>query len=290
MAFKDGDTVRLRSRNNKDLNPSYPELVAAVRKLRVRSVVLDGEIVALVRGRTSFERVARRFGVKTAAGVKASGVKVSYAVFDMPQLNGRSLDRVSLDERKALLKRTVRFRSPLLYSGHVIGDGEAYLRQACRKGWEGIIAKRRASPYRHMRSSDWLKFKCIGSAELVIGGWTEPRGTRVAFGAVLVGYYERGKLRYAGKVGAGFDTKELTSILKELKKLEIRKNPFADDVREGAGRWTGAREATQIHFARPKLVGQFAFTEWTSDNSLRHPRFLGMRRDKKAQSVAREET
>lgn len=288
LAFKNGGSVVLKSRNNKIITSSYPEIASAVARLRPRRAVLDGEIVAFYRGKTSFERVARRFGVKTEHGVKASGVKnIRYAVFDLPFLDGRNLDRLPLEERKHLLKKHFRFSPPLLYSDHIIGTGEQYHRQACRRGWEGIIAKRRASPYGHKRSSDWQKFKCAIGQELVIGGYTEPRGSRIGFGAVLVGYYRRGKLMYAGKVGAGFDTKELTDMLARLRKLETKKSPFAQEIEAGPGRWSH-REATKIHWVSPRLVGQFAFTEWTGDNQLRHPRFLGLRRDKKPREVTKE--
>lgn len=289
LAFKNGNKVALKSRNNKDLNPSYPELLRAVKKLKFRQAVLDGEIIAFSKGgATSFELISRRFGVKTKEGVRASGVKVHFYIFDLPYLNGYDLTGLPLEERKKMLKKAASFKNPLALTTHVYGQGEKYHKKACLAGWEGVIAKRRDSPYAHKRSSDWLKFKCSIGQELVIGGWTEPRGSRVGFGALLVGYYKKGKLMYAGKVGTGFDTAELKDILKKLKKLESKRKPFAGDVLIGSGRWTSAKPQTEVHWVRPALVGQFAFTEWTSDSSLRHPRFLGLRRDKKPRDVIKE--
>jgi ATP-dependent DNA ligase len=162
---------------------------------------------------------------------------------------------------------------------HRNGAGEAMFEEACTKGWEGIIAKRADSPYSATRSRDWLKFKCEQGQELVIGGFTAPRGSRVELGALLVGYYTRGQLRYAGKVGTGFDAETLRELGARLRRLRRADAPFVDasSVRERGVTWT-----------EPKLVAQVAFTEWTSAGRLRHPRFLGLRTDKAASEVVRE--
>jgi len=156
-------------------------------------------------------------------------------------------------------------------------DGESYFKEACKKGWEGVIAKRAASEYQHKRSADWLKFKCAEGQELVIGGFTAPKGSRIGFGALLVGYYEDGALHYAGKVGTGFDDEFLAEFRKRLDRLARKTSPFAEQI--------GEKDVTWVS---PELVGEFGFTEWTRSGKLRHPRFLGLRWDKAPEEVVRE--
>jgi ATP-dependent DNA ligase len=165
----------------------------------------------------------------------------------------------------------------LRFTPHIEREGVNYYRQACRKGWEGIIAKRYDSLYVSVRSKDWLKFKCVSEQELVIGGYTDPRGSRSGFGALLVGYYDRGKLIYAGKVGTGYNEETLHNLGRELARLEKPVSPFTD-LSKGKG----------IHWVKPEIVAQVGFTEWTQYGKLRHPRFLGLRRDKAAGDVIRE--
>ena len=178
-----------------------------------------------------------------------------------------------------MLRRAVGFGTggPLRYSTHRKGSGEAYFTEACRRGWEGLIAKRAASPYVGRRSRDWLKMKCELEQELVIGGFTDPQRSRLGFGALLVGYHEDGRLRYAGKVGTGFDTVGLVRLREQLDDLATPASPFAEPVKEKGSHWV-----------RPELVAQVRATEWTGDGKLRHPRFLGLRRDKAAADVVRE--
>jgi ATP-dependent DNA ligase len=182
-------------------------------------------------------------------------------------------------ERKRLLRRAVRFRGRIRFTPHRRGDGEALLRDACRRDWEGLIAKRADSRYVATRSRDWLKLKCSRGQELVIGGWTAPKGTRQRLGAILVGYYDGDSLRYAGKVGTGFDGATLERLGDELERRERRDPPF-----------TSGRVPRTAHWAEPELVAQIAFTEWTRDGMLRHPRYLGLRDDKPAREVVREES
>jgi ATP-dependent DNA ligase len=177
-----------------------------------------------------------------------------------------------------LLKKAVRFTSHVRYTPHRNEDGESYLEQACRKGWEGLIAKDARASYEHKRSRKWLKFKCVNQQELVIGGFTEPKGARIGFGALLVGYYQDGKLRYAGKVGTGYDDELLRSLRKRLNRIERKSSPFDEEISEAGAHWV-----------KPELVGEFGFTEWTAHGRLRHPRFLGLRRDKSPKEVHREE-
>jgi len=195
-------------------------------------------------------------------------------------LDGYDTMAVPLGRRKDLLSRALEFRDPVRFTTHRETEGERYFREACRQRWEGLIAKRLESPYEAgRRSRDWLKFKCVNEQEFVIGGYTEPRGHRVGFGALLVGYYENGKLRYAGKVGTGFDEALLEQLYRRLAALEISKPPFA------AGEDLPRRD---VHWVKPELVAQIGFTEWTGDGKLRHPRFMGLRDDKRPEEVTRE--
>src|SRR5512133_3145526 len=219
LAFRDGGPVELESRNRLSLNQRYPEVAAALEDAPSKRFVVDGEVVGLSGGRSSFEALQRR--------------------------------------------------------AH---EGERLLREACRKGWEGLIAKRADSPYAGKRTRDWLKWKCSAEQELVIGGYTAPRGSREDFGALLVGHYDGGVLRYAGKVGTGFDARELRTLGARMAKLAQPDSPF------GAGD-PPRRDTTWV---KPQLVAQIAFTEWTRDGRLRHPRYLGLRDDKPAREVVRE--
>lgn len=183
-----------------------------------------------------------------------------------------------LRARKRVLQALADLTDPLRYSEHRDRDGEAYLDEACAQGWEGLIAKRADSAYQHGRSRDWLKFKCARGQEFVIGGFTDPAGSRVGFGALLVGHYQGDRLRYAGKVGTGFDDRTLRWLHRRLTELVQDSSPFADPVRERGAHWV-----------RPELVAQVGFSEWTGDGKLRHPRFQGLREDKAARDVVREE-
>jgi DNA ligase D-like protein (predicted ligase) len=253
-------------------------LVEPLSRQTTASYIADGEIVAFRGDVTSFAQLQRRMQVRDPDEARRVGVEVFYYLFDLLYLNGYDLREVPLIHRKALLSEAFDFRDPLRFTQHRERDGEAYYREACRKGLEGVIAKRADSIYVSRRSRDWLKFKCWEEQEFVIGGFTDPKGGRVGFGALLLGYYENGKLRYAGKVGTGFDTNLLVSLGKELSALETNESPFADDLKSEKG----------VHWVRPKLVAQVSFTQWTRDGRLRHPRFLGIRRDKQPHEVIRE--
>lgn len=205
-------------------------------------------------------------------------VPVWFYAFDLPFLDTFDLRRVPLLYRKSVLERTFEFAEPLRLTEFRKTDGEAYFSEACDHHWEGIIAKNGNSAYMSDRSREWLKFKCINEQEFVITGYTDPQGQRIGFGALLAGYYERGRLKYAGKVGTGYSTDTLRRLVKQLAGLETATKVFdeADLPRSG------------IHWVKPKLVAQIGFTEWTSEGKLRHPRFLGLRDDKKPQEVTRE--
>ncbi|MEU8877375.1 non-homologous end-joining DNA ligase [Streptomyces javensis] len=271
--------VELLSRNGRSAASAYPEVVDALHAQGLPDCVLDGEVVAFDRGRTSFARLQPRIHLASAAQARRSGVPVYYYLFDIQSVAGVDVTRLPLRRRKALLRALLGWQDPLRLTAHRNATGETYYRYACEHGWEGLIAKRADAPYTPGRSSDWLKFKCEQGQEMVIGGWTDPQGTRSGLGALLLGYYAGGDLVYAGKVGTGFDTRTLQALARELRDLSSSSNPFTD-VTPHPGPGT--------HWARPELVAEIAFTEWTRDGRLRHPRYKGLRRDKSPRDVVRE--
>jgi bifunctional non-homologous end joining protein LigD len=268
VAIKADRRVRLLSRNDLSLNGRFPEVVEALEKDPATDLVLDGEVVAFDGAQTSFARLQQRGERPTP---------VFFYVFDLLHLSGHDTTALPLRARKALLRRALAFHGPVRLTPHRNRDGEALFREACRKRWEGLIAKRADSPYTHGRSRDWLKFKCSAEQELVIGGFTAPQGSRTELGALLLGHFEDGRLRYAGKVGTGFTQATLGDLAARLEPLRQDESPFADDVRERRVTWV-----------QPRLVAQVGFSEWTRDGRLRHPRFLGLRDDKAAGEVLRE--
>jgi bifunctional non-homologous end joining protein LigD len=273
----EGGEVTLTSRTGRGMNSTYPELVEALQAEAAGDFLADGEIVAFEGSRTSFERLQGRMGIHDARLARLSGIPVYLYLFDLLEFDGHDLTGLPLRERKSALRRAFAFAGPVRYTPHRNERGEELFAEACAKGWEGLIAKRAESPYVHGRSGDWLKLKCSFEQELAIGGFTPPQGSRRRFGALLVGYYERGELRYAGKVGTGFGAQALEDLGGKLESLEIERSPFAGDGLPRRARWV-----------EPRLVGQFAFSEWTRDGKLRHPRYLGLRDDKPAAEVIRE--
>lgn len=279
FAIKKGTTVQLKSRNNISLNSSYPEIKKALEKLSaVESVILDGEVVAFSGAVTSFEKLQSRMHVKDVASIKGPKAKVYYYIFDILYADGYDITKLPLIERKHILEKLFSFKDPLRLTEYKFKTSESYYKLACTKGWEGLIAKDTKAAYQHKRSRAWLKFKCVANQELVIGGYTDPKGSRVGFGALLLGYYKQGKLYYAGKVGTGFDTATLRALSKEFKKISLTKCPFVnfDDPQKN------------VNWVKPILVAEIGFEEWTKHNKLRHPRYQGLRRDKKAKSVKQE--
>jgi bifunctional non-homologous end joining protein LigD len=279
LAFKDKDKVRLLSRNRKDIAISYPEIAEAVGDQPGRRAILDGEIVAFDGDVPSFSKLQRRMHVADRGRALLTGVDVFFYVFDVMYADGYLVTGAPLRERRRLLAAIVKERDPIRLVDQVEREGERMYREMCaRPGWEGVIAKRASAPYKQGRAKDWLKFKCSKEQEFVIGGFTAPQGQRERFGALLVGYYDDDSLRYAGKVGTGYDRALLNLIGDELEKRLRDASPFSDRVPEKGVRWVD-----------PELVGQVGFSEWTNDGRLRHPRFLGLRRDKSAREVVRED-
>jgi bifunctional non-homologous end joining protein LigD len=278
LVRREGDEVTLTSRTGKDLTPAYPELVEALAADPAERFLADGEIVAFDGSRTSFERLQGRMGIHDPQLARLTGIPVFLYLFDLLEFDGHDLTGLPLRQRKGALRRALAFAGPVRYTPHRNEHGERFFAEACAKGWEGLIAKRADSTYVHGRSGDWLKLKCSFEQELVIGGLTPPQGSRSRFGALLVGYYEDGELRYAGKVGTGFTQRTLEELGDRLEALEQPRAPFV----RGGGLPRDAR------WVQPRLVAQIAFGEWTRDGKLRHPRFLGLREDKPAREVVRE--
>ncbi len=278
IAQRRANAVTLTSRTGRDISSSYPELIEALAAEEAEEFVADGEIVAFEGNRTSFARLQGRMGIGDPRLARMTGIPVFLYFFDLLGFDGHDLTGLPLRARKGALRRAFSFQGPVRYTPHRNEDGERFFREACARGWEGLIAKRADSPYAQRRSGDWIKLKCSREQELVIGGFTAPSGSRQHFGALLVGYYDDdGELRYAGKVGTGFDRRTLADLAARLEKLETPDSPFV-----GGGQARGAR------WVRPELVGQFAFSEWTRDGLLRHPSYLGLREDKRAREVVRE--
>ena len=309
LSFGTGSGVRLMTRNQKEVASNYPEIAAALRDQGLRDqglhdqglrdqglrdqglgdqglgdqshgdFIVDGEIVAFRGAQTSFELLQSRIHVVRPDATLLRKVPVFYYIFDVLYAGGRDVRPLPLRERKSVLAGLLAFRDPLRYTEHRENDGEAYYAEACRQGWEGLIAKRADAPYRAGRSRDWLKFKCETNQEFVIGGFTDPQRSRIGFGALLLGYYDAsGQLVYAGKVGTGFDTRTLRSLHSDLSAIEQDAPPFG----------AGDLPRSGVHWTEPSMVAQVGFSEWTRDGQLRHPRFQGLRRDKAATNVVRE--
>jgi bifunctional non-homologous end joining protein LigD len=279
LAFRSGDSVRLMTRNQKEVANNYPEIAGALRGQGSRDCIVDGEIVAFHGSETSFELLQQRIHVTQPGEQLLRKVPVFYYIFDVLYADDEDVRPRPLRERKDVLVGLLSFDDPLRFTEHRDTEGEAFYAEACQAGWEGLIAKRADAPYRAGRSKDWLKFKCETNQEFVIGGYTDPQRSRVAFGALLLGYYDTdGKLAYAGKVGTGFDTRTLRSLLAEMAEIGQAEPPFG----------YGDLPRRDVHWVRPELVAQIGFSEWTRDLQLRHPRFQGLRRDKAASEVVRE--
>jgi bifunctional non-homologous end joining protein LigD len=278
VAHKNAGEVRLQSRTAKNLTGTYPEVREAIAGQRDRELLLDGEVVAFDGDQTSFGRLQQRLGVTNPSTELVETYPVVFCVFDLLELDGKDLRGRPLLERRARLTDAVRPSAALRISEAWRDDSQRRFTRACQSGWEGLIAKRAQAPYVDGRSRDWLKLKCVWEQEFVIGGYTDPAGSRTDFGALLVGYYEDRQLRYAGKVGTGYKAATLRDLGARLRKLQTSESPFVD-----------ARPIPRgTHWVRPELVAQIGFAEWTKDARLRQPRYLGMRDDKRPADVVRE--
>lgn len=282
IAVKKNGKVKLFSRNKNIKNKGYPELVQALEKQQADNFIIDGEIVATGKhGISDFQLLQSRINLKDLASIKEreKKIRISYYIFDIIYLDGYNLQYLPLLARKKILKKFLKYNKILKYTDHKSPDGIKYFKQACKLHWEGLIAKKANSIYVNKRSKNWLKFKCAAGQELVIGGFTKPKGSRTDFGALLIGYYDKNKnLIYAGKVGTGFSHEILKMLGKKLRDLKTNNNPFTnyDDSTNG------------VLWVKPKLVAEFKFAQWTNSGKLRVGRYQGLRDDKKATNVVRE--
>jgi bifunctional non-homologous end joining protein LigD len=267
LAYKEGSRVTLISRNAIDRTARYPKIAQAIATLKPDTLALDGEIVIF-----DAHKVSRFQFLQKSEG------QPTFALFDCIYRDGKDLRRTPLSERRTALEQSVKVSANLILSARLDADGIRAFEIAKKKGFEGLIAKDLSSKYVSGRSPAWLKVKVRKEDEFVIGGFTAPSGARHFFGALLLGIYAGGKLEYVGKVGTGFDEETLESLHKKFGPLKRPGSPFASDVRE--------RDAT---FVAPKLVAQIGYTEWTGDGKLRHPVYLGLRDDKDAKDVKRQE-
>jgi bifunctional non-homologous end joining protein LigD len=270
-----GGGLTLTSRNGLDLLKRFKGLEGIASAFRSLPVVVDGEICAIdEEGRSSFQALQQ-----ADVAVRGKGrPPLTYVAFDLLYADGRDLRALPLEERKARLEKLIVPDRGVMYSKHIVEHGKDVFALAQRASLEGVIGKRRDSPYRMARSRDWVKIKAKHEEEFVIGGWTEPKGSRSEFGALLLGYYEDDKLVFAGQAGSGFNQKLLREIGAELRKRERKTSPFE----------SVPRMKPDPHFVKPELVAQIAFAEWTHDGLLRQPVFLGLRLDKAASEVTRE--
>jgi bifunctional non-homologous end joining protein LigD len=268
FAYKEGNKLSLRTRNDIDRVSGFPNLAAAIRRLKSSTLLLDGEVVVFDQKNVSrFQLLQQNSG------------EAKYAVFDCLFANGKDLRAEPLSVRRKSLKNAIESGNVLLIAERLAENGFRAYRLAKRRGFEGVVAKDAASPYVEGRSRYWLKVKIRKEEEFIIGGYTEPAGSRKYFGALLLGAYKQGVLRYVGKVGTGFNEKTLLSLFHKFKPLVRKESPFVPPLR--------MKNAT---FLSPKLVAQISFTEWTSDGKLRQPVFLGLREDKSPREVVLQES
>jgi bifunctional non-homologous end joining protein LigD len=270
--------VKLESRRNNDWTAQFPTVTAAVKRLAAKNALLDGEVAAVMpNGITSFQALQN---------AEAAGASLRYFAFDLLHLDGEDVAALSLLERKAKLRKLIEASDvdgTIKYVDHVVGDAKRVLAEACKLGAEGVIVKNATAAYRAGRNTLWVKVKCVKRQELVIGGFTDPEGSRAGLGALLVGHYADGKLKYAGKVGTGkgFTRDFLTKLRTQLDAIEQKECTFEPKPK--------GFKAAATHWVKPKVVVEVQFVEWTSDGSLRHPSLLGIRKDKRPTDVVREE-
>lgn len=279
LLWRRRSSVKLITRNEKDRTSHYPDLVEAILRDDTAPMIADGEIVAFKGDVTSFSRLQERMQNARPSPAQVAAVPVVFYLFDLVWFDGYDLSALPLLARKFVLRRAITMADPIRLSEHLAEEGEVAFRAACEKGWEGLIAKRASAPYTHGRSKDWLKFKCVNEQEFVVVGWTEPHGSRSGLGALLVGYHEDGELRFGGKVGTGFGERELSMLTRRLAPLEQATPSVVE---------TKGLTMKGVHWVKPKLVAQVGFSEWTPDGKLRHPRYLGLRDDKRPKQVVRE--
>ena len=287
IAVKNGDKVNLISRNKNELSGRFAEVADDLKTLPVDDCVIDGEVVALD------EKGGSSFQLLQAHEMEGRRAPIYYYVFDLLQAAGKNVIGLPVERRKELLAALCQEAGGTIrFSGELGSDPDVLLREVRRLGLEGVIGKQRGSVYEPgKRSGAWIKLKCVNEQEFVIGGFTPPQGARKHFGALLVGYYEKNRLLFAGKVGTGFNTKLLASLHKQLKAERRDDCPFADLPSKQGGQWVQGITPgmmRQIEWVNPMFVCQVKFAEWTREGKLRQPVFVGLREDKKAKEVVRE--
>lgn len=272
ICFVKNGTARFVSRNQIEMTSQYPELDGVGKRINAKEAILDGEIVALdEHGRPRFQLLQPRVGRKGGLEALRDKGRIVYYVFDLLYCDGFDLMPCPVVERKAALETILRPADFIRLSEHIVGEGERFFKEIEKFRLEGMIAKRAASPYVQRRSRDWLKVKTIQRAEVVIGGYTQPRGSRSHFGALVVGLYRGDDLHYVAHVGGGFNHQTLAQLYKLMQPLKTSKSPFVD----------APKTNEPVQWLKPKLVAEVKFSEWTADHRLRHPVFVGLREDKR---------
>ena len=272
VCFIKNGKARFVSRNQIEMTPQYPELANIAKQIDAKEAILDGEIVALdEHGMPRFQLLQPRVGRKSGIDALRGAAQIVYFVFDLLYVDGYDLTQCTVVERKAKLAEILRPSNFIKLSEHVAGEGKAFFREIEKFHLEGMMAKRAASKYVPKRSSDWLKIKTVMRSEVVIGGYTQPRGTRSHFGSLVCGLYRAGDLHYVAHVGGGFNESTLASIYKLIQPLKTDKSPFVD----------APKTNEPVQWLKPKLVAEVKFSEWTAEHRLRHPVFVGLREDKK---------
>lgn len=283
LAYKKNGKVSLLSRNDNKMNNIYPEIVIALEEQIADNFIIDGEIIAKEHRISSFEMLQNRMNLRNNSRVKSiqNKIPIFYCIFDLIYIDGYNIEHFPLFARKTILEKLLDYNKILILTKPLVGNAIKLFQKACKLNWEGIMAKDKNSIYQNKRSKSWLKFKCHQGQELVIGGYTQSKSEihDKSFGALLVGYYKDGELQYAGKVGTGFSFQTISELGARLQKLEIKKCPFVNfDI-----------STNYVHWVKPILVGEFEFAQWTKAGKLRVGRFKGLRSDKKATLVVKEE-
>ncbi len=273
LAFKNNGKVTLLTRNKKDATQIYPEIAQQLENQDLENFIIDGEVVAMINGQSNFSLLQKKMHT-----TEKQNINLVYYIFDIMYYDQYNTTNLELLDRKYILENTISASKSVKITEYITENGLEYYHNACKLGWEGVIVKNIYSTYQQKRSKDWLKFKCLMQQELVIGGFTKPHGERLNFGAILVGYYKNNELIFAGKVGTGFDTDTLNFLGKKFEKLKQDNCPFKSvDI-----------NTKEIYWLKPELVAEIKFSEWTKNNKLRHPRFMGLRDDKSAKDVVLE--
>jgi len=268
LIFSKNKKIKMMSRNKIELNTAYPHISNALENFKNSDFIIDGEIVYQAGKLNSFSSLQKL--------EKSQSKKIRLFVFDILFLNGFDLRALPLIQRKELLKKAFNFNKTVSFTAFKKADGITYFKKIVSQGFEGIMAKKANSKYLSKRGRDWLKIKNVNKQEFVICGYTLPQGERKGFGALLLGFYKNNRLQYAGKVGTGFDDKELISLFAKLKPIISKHSPFKEDLK------------IKATWVKPKLIAECSFTEWTDDNKLRHPSYLGLRKDVKLKNVRKE--